>query len=551
MFRRRGTSKRIRHFDKMLFRDEVLNASADLYETFTFDFFDTLVFRKSSTHVSGWKKLSLGFCLNRIIAEVVARVIARIYGRPEVKMKEIYRYMIPIWRPEIEIEWETQNLLPNSFMRDIFNQLADQGKRILVISDTHFDSVTLSSWLDDLGFRSCSVITSQEFIKTKSTGLYELLHAKFDIPYDSWIHIGDNTQSDIQAASRLGIRAEYWPKLSDQLRDLDILSRPGIRNLYKSGNDQFAISTYLRQSFCEVTSFVPDSDEQILWHLGLFVGASVSRAISNEIHAEQLEKEFDSILFSSRDGWLPYKWHKIQFPEDPIFYFKTSRSMISNTNYVEYVKSITGDSEKVAIFDFGWRGSTLKFLRNHLPEITWKGYFWQIRNRGLSNASAFQPTTTNSLHIWRARDFIELVFTDPSNGYSSIDKELTPIERMKRSGDSKRLAILRGSLDGIRLDLPALTLRQSALLLELFSQFPSKRLSDSLANETHEIGEGLDHFLVTNSWARLFSKNRIMWPRSAHLTNSFFFLDKLGFRFLVLCKEFMQRFANLINLFLS
>ena len=531
------------------FREKIEAIDESSYTTITFDFFDTLVFRKSITHFSGWKRVSLGFFYNRLLAEVLARVVGRAQGRPEIRMQDIYRYMLPIWNPSLEIEMEEENLAPNPLLREIYNQLSSQGKRILVISDTHFDSATIANWLKKFGYRDSAILTSQEFLKTKSTGLYEEIHSRFQIPYSNWLHIGDNIRSDIESAERLGIRALYYPKLMDQLVSLDLLSRRGVRKLRKFGELEFAASTYLRQTICVS---LPESTSQIdnsLQLLGLFVGGPVSRAISDRIHDEHLLHQFDRILFSSRDGWLPYQWHSRLYPDDPIQYFKTSRAMISSELFPNYVKATIQDSNRVALFDIGWRGSTLNFVSNHFPEIYWQGYFLQIRNRRLVGATYLTSSCAFRTTIWRARDFVELIFSDLSNGYDSLTHDLIPVERVQLPSDSKRMVILKGSIQSIELSLPVLNLEQSSFLLYLFCQFPSIKLSKALENEKHEIREGADDFLVTNSWSRLFSKNRVMWPASARLGKSEWLFDKFIFRLIVFVKELFQRLINLYNLF--
>ena len=56
----------------------------DGIELVSFDFFDTLVFRKSFTHYQLWKNQSNIFFLARSLAEFIARTNNRIKGIPEV-----------------------------------------------------------------------------------------------------------------------------------------------------------------------------------------------------------------------------------------------------------------------------------------------------------------------------------------------------------------------------------------------------------------------------------------------------------------------------------
>lgn len=537
-------------FDLKEFQDSLLSSDPAQFNTISFDFFDTLVFRKSITHYAGWRRISFGFFCNRLTAEVISRVVGRLRGRLEVKMQDIYRFMLPFWKPDIEISFEEKNLLPNPFLLNVFNALSQQGRALLVISDTHFDSKTVSRWLEKFGFNNCLVVTSQEYLKTKSTGLFIDVHQERSIAYSEWIHIGDNLRSDINSAKDLGIRAVYFPKLFEQIENLNLLSQRGIRRLRRDRTEEYAVVSYLRQALCSPNFELQNTAESFLSYLGLFVGAPISRSISEEIHQVHLDQDFDSIFYSSRDGWLPYCWHLLLYPDDPILYFKTSRAMLTSEYFSGYVLGLIGNSRKIALFDLGWRGSTLSYLVKQFPKTSWSGFFWQIRNRGGMQYRRFQTRSLSPLAIWRARDFVELIFSDSSNGYASLNQALEPLERNDSSTTTNRLQILKGSMAGIQPGLPSLNLEQSTYLLELFSKYPSKKLAAAFANERHEIRQGVNDFLVTNSWQRLFSRNRVMWPGSAYLPKSKLVIDQIFFRFLFHCKEMLQRLANVINLFL-
>ena len=532
-------------------RDEFLrkidSIDSNSVHTVSFDFFDTLVFRNSISHHSGWREVSLGFYFNRILAEVLARVIGRLSGRPEVNLGDIYRFILPRWNPGVEIENETKNLRPNPFLRDIFNDLIIRGVRVVVISDTHFENSVISTWLDKLGFSNSTVYTSQEFFVTKSTGLFEVIHDLRSLPYEHWIHVGDNPRSDISAAEMLGIDALFYPKLLAQFQDIPLLSPRGQKRLSKFGAQEFAVSTHLRELVCSSRPPNLNQEDLLLWYLGFFIGAPVSRSISEKIHFDHLAKQFDIILYSSRDGYLPFISHSFSYPLDPTVYFKTSRAMSMRELFPRYVDQLIGNSEKVAIFDLGWRGSTLDSLKKEFPDVKWFGYFWILRNRKLNRQTVSQIAQQNKLSFWRSRDFLEVLFTDPSSGYGSLNSDLEPVQRSNQVNDKARLLMLEGSEFGVRTTTPCLAVTDATFLLSLITRFPSKKVLSLFDSEQHEIRGGESNYLVTNSWSRLFSKNRVMWPPSALLKRSYFGLDSIVFKLLVVLKELIQRTLNLSN----
>ena len=215
--------------------------------------------------------------------------------------------------------------------------------------------------------------------------------------------------------------------------------------------------------------------------------------------------------------------------------------------FPRYVDQLIGNSEKVAIFDLGWRGSTLDSLKKEFPDVKWFGYFWILRNRKLKKLTVSQIAQQNQLSFWRSRDFLEILFTDPSSGYGSLNSDLKPVQRSNQVNDTARLLMLEGSEFGVQTTTPCLPVSDATFLLSLVTRFPSKKLLSLFDSERHQIRGDESYYLVTNSWSRLFSKNRVMWPPSALLKRSYFGLDSIVFKLLVVLKELIQRTLNLSN----
>ena len=545
--RNRFVKPKLLAFNREEFLRSIESIDSKSHPIVSFDFFDTLVFRKSNTHYAGWRDISIGFFCNRITAEILARIIGRFKGYPEVNMKDIYRFMFTRWDPQIEIQYETNNLRPNPILRQIYNDLVSKGITVIVVSDTHFEKTLLASWLESFEFFSSDIYTSQEYLLTKSTGLFDLIHATCKFEYKRWVHIGDNPYSDITAPQKLGITALFYPKLMDQLKDLQLLSVRGTKKLSKFGRLEFGVSTHLRELLCNEKYPDWNQDDLTFWYVGFLVGAPVSRSISEKIHSDYLQEQFNLILYSSRDGYLPFISHSLSYPLDPVKYFKTSREISMNANFPAYVAQLIDNSKKVAVFDLGWRGSTFNSLVREFPHVTWYGYFWILRNPHLLKLAITQMAQRNKMNFWRSRDFLEIIFTDPSNGYGTLNGNLEPVQRANQVGDTARRLMLIGSESGIRTNMPPMNLSEATFLLSLITLFPSKNLLSLFESERHQIRNTKGNYLVTNSWSRLFSSNRVMWPPSAHLKRSYIGFDSVVFKLLVLLKESAQRGLNLFN----
>ena len=526
----------------------------NLYESknVSFDFFDTLVFRSTVSHYRGWRKFSFSFGINRFFAEVLARVFGRLKGRPEVRSAEIYKFMLKRWQFSDEILIETQNLQPNLYLKEVFNKLVAGGTNVFVISDTHFSSEQISFWLEKFKFASVPIYTSQEYLKTKSTGLFQAVLEDQKILPSDLTHIGDNQKSDIDSATKLDISTIYLPDLISQIVDIGILSKRGLRYLIRQADAGLRILSLLRDRTSSFESSANKSDLTLARALGFITVGPISASIAESVHLIAQESGSDLILYSSRDGWLPYLFHANRYLNDEVRYFKTSRRLIEEPNFNEYVVAQIGNSKSICIYDLGWRGSTLSVLNSLFPDLAWIGCFGYVRGSDLpKNISLLKGNRSQNLALWRSRDFVEILFSDPSAGYVGIDANLNPVERQAINPNNFSLKVIEGA--GMAHKDPALRMSSSdaSLLLYATCRYPSQAMVNSLSESLHDIKEGEFRPLVTNTWSRLFSTNRIMWPYSAFLQNhSFWPLSKL-FRLLVLAKESIQRFLNLLARHLS
>ena len=77
-------------YDQGATEESLASFKKDGVELVSFDFFDTLVFRKSISHYGMWKDQSKTFFWVRSFAEIICRTKNRVKGVPEVTAAEIY-----------------------------------------------------------------------------------------------------------------------------------------------------------------------------------------------------------------------------------------------------------------------------------------------------------------------------------------------------------------------------------------------------------------------------------------------------------------------------
>jgi hypothetical protein len=498
-----------------------------------------------------WKNESSAYFRQRAKAELVARILNRVKRIPEVSESNIYGRMPENWGLEFEIQLELKNLLPNPVILNLLQQVISVGGVPCIISDTHYRETDIRRFLNHLGIPEVKIFTSSEYSLTKSTGLFGEVQRNLGVPYSDWIHIGDNFQSDVLSSERLGIKSFHYPSMEKQIIDSGLMSRLGYKFLKKSnrsGNESISrIFTNLLFSLNKCESEAVRMPEV----LGSVLGDVISSAMAEEIHNMHVKRKYDLILYSSRDGWLPFLAHKKISPEDPVQYFKTSRKMLQDPNYNKYVSSTIGASKRILLFDLGWRGSTARKISTYFPDRNFEYVYWQLLGKKTTNQFELNPGTyLNRLRIWRSRDFLESIFTDPSSGYDQIGADLKPTERNDQFGSEFKDPIIEGATSGIEHHSAASSLTVASLILEAFSRYPSKDLMKFAAGHSHQINEKAIGQLVVATWKDLFGGSRILWSYGSRLHSGSKF-SKTFFAIMVLLKELVQRGRNLIGRYKS
>ena len=538
---------RASQFDVPSFNFEELK-DLEKFENVSFDFFDTLFYRSTVTHFRGWMEVSFPYAVNRALAEIIARIVSRMRGRPEVRMHEIYRFIHKRWSSEHEILNESKILRPNAYLRDEHNRLVNMGVNVFIVSDTHFSQSEISDWMRKHDFASVPIYTSQEFLKTKSTGLFQNILSLRGIEPQDWVHVGDNLKSDISAAKDLGMHAIFYPNLMLQLNSIGVLSKRATGFLLKNQLEGRKILDALRSQYL-LNQWILKLDHKVVASaIANLIVAPIASTLAHETRAIALRTKSELVLYSSRDGWLPYLWHSKMYPDDAVQYFKTSRAMLNDPSYLPYVDSQTRNATNVCVYDLGWRGSTISFLRRNLPAKTWIGVFGYLAGAKPANTVAILSGSRQKMvAIWRSRDFVEVLFPDGTPGYASLTSELMPIQRDEDNENVFDTAILEAFEKVVTGDLFALSPEEASLLIYLTCRYPSSSLIKSMKDSLHDIQDGEFEPLVTDQWKKLFSKNRIMWPYASQLNSNPKWAIKIIFKIAVNLKEIFQRIHNIFG----
>ena len=116
---------------------------------------------------------------------------------------------------EEKMEWENVIGIQENIHR--IETLLAQGERVILVSDMYLSQKAIRSMLTKVSgvLASLPLYVSSEYRKRKTSGeLYRHVQSLEKIPFENWIHIGDNKTQDLRIPFELGMRVEYWPGLN-------------------------------------------------------------------------------------------------------------------------------------------------------------------------------------------------------------------------------------------------------------------------------------------------------------------------------------------------
>ncbi len=206
---------------------------------FSYDIFDTLIKRKcglpqniflamqneiGSISISG-KGLESRFCDLRVEADRIARRYVCKNGVEDITINDIYCAMNHMgWIPSEEIDRfinfekriELENAIPIEENIDIVKKKLSDGEKVIAISDMYLDSCSISKLFDKCDIPPIKIYVSSETKKCKWTGnMYRFIRDKESVDYTEWSHLGDNSLSDVDIPSKLGIEAVHYINMQE------------------------------------------------------------------------------------------------------------------------------------------------------------------------------------------------------------------------------------------------------------------------------------------------------------------------------------------------
>lgn len=296
------------------------------YDVVSFDIFDTLIFRPFSEPADvfcfvGMELGILDFKRIRMEQEYKARQECfREKGHYEVSFSDIWNRIerevgIPAEAGmQAEQELERKFCYANPFMRQVFQKLREEDKKIIAISDMYLSENFLWRLLWENGYTGIDKLyISCEYEKNKGTGgLFDLVR-KEQGSSCRIIHVGDNMESDVLMAKKHGFNALHYPNVNQSVLEF----RPYDMSAIIGGAYRGLVSNHLYQGLRAYS---------MEYEYGFVYGGLFVTGYCAFIHRYCMDNGIDRILFLSRDGDILKQAYDRLYPGEDTAYVYWSRS---------------------------------------------------------------------------------------------------------------------------------------------------------------------------------------------------------------------------------
>lgn len=327
---------------KMLDTPKKLAQKLAEYDVISFDVFDTLIFRPFSEpgdlfHMAGQKLEYIDFVRIRREMEEKSRNRKQTQqGTREVTFQDIWSMMEEetgiLKETGMKAEWECEKTycFGNPYMLEVIRELQKLRKKIIVISDMYLGKEYIRELLDICGYPSFeSYFVSCDYGESKNQGkLYEIVKQKLGEKY-TYIHVGDNKESDIKQAKKHQFDTVYYPNVNEQgseyrAEDMSAI----IGSMYRG-----VVNAHLH---CGVSAYSK------AYEFGFVYGGLFVLGYCRWIHDWVEKNGIDKILFLARDGEILSKVYEKIYPKKQenqawhYVYWSRLAAVKMSANYYKY-----------------------------------------------------------------------------------------------------------------------------------------------------------------------------------------------------------------------
>ena len=209
------------------------------YDLYSFDIFDTIITRKvakpngifalmqnvinsNSDYADLPQDVKTNFFKYRTNAEYRQRRLNVLWKEDkEITFEQIYKDIQETYflsdvqiekLKELELNLEYENIIPINENIQKINNLINNGKRVVLISDMYLSEEVIRKFLAKTGLiNGIKIYVSSDAGYKKGTGeIYKYVKSQENVEFENWYHLGDNEYSDYKQALYLGINSELY-----------------------------------------------------------------------------------------------------------------------------------------------------------------------------------------------------------------------------------------------------------------------------------------------------------------------------------------------------
>lgn len=418
---------------------EELKKLVDEHIIISFDIFDTLLINLFLTDEDKFDyieklKNAEGFKSARLRSENKARALQQIKSNKtveDISLEEIYNHLDSKYQEFINLEkaLDLQTMRKNAEIFEIYNYALAQNKKIIITSDTYYDSKYLTKLLNQNGYSGFSYIfTSNETGKMKATGnLYKHIIQNLEISSDKILHIGDNILADIEKAIQNNISTYHYP--SKRKFFLENKINPALMEFYKKYPAYISPILGLQMQRQDILSNYWEN-------LGYSIGGVLCYFFLKTVLQIAKNKNLTDIFFIARDCYIfskiPQEILEENIPKLHYVYVnrnikKLYENQENTTNeFKKYLHSISLKGNRIAVVDTCAKTFSAQILiQDYLKEKYIEGIYLSAKNNPAINYTMLTSYDWENFKLFNW-NFVEFLLSSPENPIIDI-KDNKPV----------------------------------------------------------------------------------------------------------------------------
>ncbi len=231
---------------------------------------------------------------------------------------------------ELELKVEADVMIPRTEVAELLDFALSEGKTVVLTEDTYLPEPLFRRLLAEKGIRSYDrLLVSRDARCPDRAGLFGELRRLAADP-GTVLHIGDDTDAGLCAASRCGIRAERIPSAAalaaargwaESVRTAKTLAERCLIGM--------TIALLFRDPFQNPNLLERPAEERLRRFADSVLGP-LAAGYMTWLISKLREREYDGVLFLARDGYLPIQVYRelsvVPRLPDPVYFYANRHS---------------------------------------------------------------------------------------------------------------------------------------------------------------------------------------------------------------------------------